>query len=158
VGDPFSTGAATLQIGPAMGSTEPLRRRALVVEDGENARRRLAEALVALGFEVLEAENGMMALRLLQHQRVDVVLLDMEMPVLDGPSLLRLIRARGDRVPVVLTTSTSAVQRVVPVLRLGASDYVPKPVESGSLQGVLERVLKCSLGPALPAPEAAGGS
>ncbi len=116
-------------------------RRALVVDDSAAARQELAGLLEPHGLEVVQVENGGEALRALQTQHFDVVFLDLEMPVLDGTSLFRLLRARGDHVPVVLITSTSDMRRLVVAVKLGARDYLPKPFDGKAVGAAVDRVL-----------------
>jgi CheY-like chemotaxis protein len=119
----------------------PRAKRALLVDDSAAARQELARLLEPLGLEVAEADGGAAALRILVARRFDVVFLDLEMPALDGASLFRLIRARGDRVPVVLTTATRDMRALSAAVKLGAAGYLPKPYDGGALRVLLEPVL-----------------
>ncbi len=66
--------------------------------------------------------------------------LDVEMPVLDGPALLRVIRSRGNPTLLVLITSTSDTKRLVSIIKLGASDYIRKPFDENDVSAVLGRL------------------
>jgi CheY-like chemotaxis protein len=134
----------------------PRPPRALVVDDSPSVRQQLAGLLADMGFLVEQADNGAVALRLAQGQRFDVVFLDLQMPVLDGPSLFRLLRARGDRVPVVLITATSDMRQLTATVKLGAAGYLPKPFDAGAVRTALSQVP--GLGSAARPPEAAPGS
>jgi DNA-binding response OmpR family regulator len=111
-----------------------------VVDDTALVREQLAGFLKPHGFEVEHAENGAVALRLMEDKRFDVAFLDVEMPVLDGPSLLRVIRARGNSTIVVLITSTSDTRRLVSIIKLGAADYLRKPFDENDVSAVLGRL------------------
>ena len=104
-----------------------VRRSVLVVDDELINREMLGMLLDGEGYDLLYAENGQEALDILLTEHISLVLLDVLMPVLSGTELL--LRMRGDpalrRVPVIVLTSDSALE--VECLRLGASDFIPKP-------------------------------
>src|SRR2546427_6677968 len=103
----------------------------LLVEDDEFVRLSLARALNRTGvFAVLPAENGQQALELLDGQQVDAILTDLQMPVMDGLTLLGHLLERGVRTPVAVMTG----QRITPELaeqlqRFGIAATFTKPVE-----------------------------
>jgi CheY-like chemotaxis protein len=117
----------------------------LAVDDQAPVRAALESCLEPYGFEVDHAENGAMALRMVKARPYDVVFLDLNMPVLDGPGLLRVLRAQGETVPVVLVTSSAERALVGQVLKLGAADYVSKPFTPEAVRATLERVLRIDL-------------
>lgn len=112
---------------------------ALIIDDSASARSQLAADLRPLGFECLEAEDGCEGIRILRSTCVDIVFLDIEMPKLDGPSTLRVLRASGHKLPVVLLTGADT-RKVASVIRLGATDYLAKPPSDAAVHGVLERI------------------
>lgn len=98
----------------------------LVVEDDRDIREVVRRYLERAGHAVLSTGSGLEALRLLAGSAVDLVVLDLGLPDLDGLDVLR--EARADRsVPVVVLTARSTVEDRIHGLRLGADDYVPKP-------------------------------
>ena len=105
--------------------------RVLVVDDSAFIRRVLKRILGAdAGFEVAaSAANGRLALRALEENAVDAVVLDVEMPVMDGIETLKEIRRRDPRLPVVMfsTITTRGGEATLEALAHGASDYVTKP-------------------------------
>jgi len=105
----------------------------------------LEASLQPWGFEVRHAENGAQALTLLKTTKVDLVFLDINMPVLDGPSLLRIMRSQGIEAPVVLVTSGAASPVVVSTVKLGASEFVSKPFTPQKIREVVARVLGLDL-------------
>ena len=125
-------------------------RKALVVDDSESARLALREILEAAGMEVAEAVNGAAALQWLRSRKADVVFLDLQMPVMDGPTLLRFLRLGGDDTRVVLLTSTTGHRTLSPTMKLGVSDYVAKPFDAASVGAALARLF--------PAPAAEPGA
>lgn len=108
----------------------------LVAEDDEASRLALARSLERHGYHVLEAANGEQALAIFASSPVDLVVLDVGMPRLDGFGVLQQLRQRSDVPVIFLTGRAEEVDRVVG-LELGADDYVLKPY---SLRELVARV------------------
>jgi adenylate cyclase len=104
--------------------------RLLVVDDNKVNRLLLTRSLEVQGHSVASAENGRVALEMLRREPFDVVLLDMEMPEMDGFQVLeQLVNDRQLRdLPVIVTSSLEGVANVVRCIELGAEDYLSKPV------------------------------
>lgn len=102
----------------------------LVVDDEEGIRSFLAEALLDEGHEVVEAGDGEQALQALAEQAFEVVLTDLKMPRLDGMSLLRRLRQDMPEVEVIVLTAHGTVDTALEAMRLGAFDYLQKPLSS----------------------------
>jgi class 3 adenylate cyclase/CheY-like chemotaxis protein len=102
-----------------------------VVDDNELNRDMLSRRLGTRGFKVVVAEDGAVALAMLERQEFDLVLLDVMMPGLSGIDVLRRVRERLSEsdLPVVMATARDATEDVVEALRLGANDYVTKPLD-----------------------------
>jgi two-component system KDP operon response regulator KdpE len=98
----------------------------LVVDDEPPIRKLLRLGLAAHGYQVLEAPNGKTALELL-GKAPDLIILDLGLPDTQGHDLLRTIRARNERVPIVVLSSRGDEAGKVQALDLGADDYVTKP-------------------------------
>jgi DNA-binding NtrC family response regulator len=105
----------------------------LVVDDEEEFRDLTVKILVKRGLRALGAESGEKALEVLEHGRVDVVLLDVKMPGIDGIETLRRIRNLKPLVEVVLLTGHASVESGIEGMKLGAFDYLMKPIETDSL-------------------------
>lgn len=103
--------------------------RALVVDDSTAVRLYLRKILAPCGFEVLEAKNGREGLERVREQQVDLVLLDWNMPVMNGLELLQHIRSEpGVGSPcVMMVTSENDLQELAQALETGANEYVMKP-------------------------------
>ena len=103
--------------------------RALVVDDSTAVRLYLRKILVLCGFEVVEARNGGEGLERIREYPMDLVLLDWNMPVMNGLELLRHIRSEpGVGSPcVMMVTSENDLQEVTQALETGANEYVMKP-------------------------------
>ena len=109
--------------------------RLLVVDDNKVNRLLLTRSLELQGHTVASAENGRVALEMLQRESFDLLLLDMEMPEMDGFQVLeRLINDRQLRdLPVIVTSSLEGIANVVRCIELGAEDYLSKPVRPEEL-------------------------
>ena len=100
----------------------------LVVEDQESARESLAELLRGEGYEVHEAADGKAAIALVDQLDLDVVLTDLTMPGADGITVLRHIRDVSPQTLVIIMTAHASVETAVQAIRLGAQDYILKPL------------------------------
>ncbi len=106
--------------------------RIMVVDDDPQIRRVLRTALVAQGYEVVDARNGEEALETLRDEKVDLVILDMNMPGMSGQETCRLMRSSSDIVIIMLTVRDAESDKVE-ALDAGADDYMTKPFSSPEL-------------------------
>src|SRR5688500_17026298 len=114
----------------------------LTVDDDEASRGIGTAFLEALGYRVEAVASGEAALeRLTQQPLPDVVLLDVLMPVTDGIETLRRYRAGGGTVPIVMVSALDEADVVIQAMRLGASDYVTKPLQANELREIIDRVV-----------------
>ncbi len=104
--------------------------RLLVVDDEPSFRALLRDILEGAGHGVTEARDGAEALAFLERTAFDLVLTDRRMPAVDGLELLRRIRARTSPPPVVVLTAHGSIPEAVEAVRLGAADYIAKPLPS----------------------------
>jgi CheY-like chemotaxis protein len=88
-----------------------------------------------------QAEHGAEALRVLESGAFDLIFLDLGLPVVDGVTLLRILRARGDETPVVMVTASSQPRAVSGAVKLGIAEYLLKPVPPEAIRAVAARVL-----------------
>jgi len=117
--------------------------RILVVDDEEGLREFLAEALHDDGHATVEAADGEEALRLVRASSFDLVLTDLRMPGLSGLDLLRRLRAEQPETEVVVMTAYGTVESAVEAMKLGAYDYLQKPISGpGELRLVVNRALE----------------
>ncbi|MBP0444898.1 response regulator [Roseomonas sp. SSH11] len=112
----------------------------LVVDDSRTVRRAARRMLEARGFAVREAEDGQQALDACRESLPSLVLLDWNMPVMDGITFLRHARAEfgADEPRVMLCTTESDLSRIVTALESGAQEYIMKPFDDAILAGKLE--------------------
>ena len=116
-------------------------RRVLVVDDSKVIREALEAALEPYGCEVHHADNGAVAIQKLKGSQFDLVLVDIHMPVLDGVSLVRIMRAQGITAKIVLITASAAAPVISAAVKLGVSDYVSKPFQPERIRVVVARAL-----------------
>jgi DNA-binding NtrC family response regulator len=116
--------------------------RILLVEDEKLIRWSLANRLAKEGYQVREADNGTDALRTVDEQEVDVVLLDYRLPGVDGLEVLRRLGQGHPELPVVMMTAYSTVESAIEAMKLGAFDYLNKPFEMDELLVTIQKALE----------------
>ena len=112
----------------------------LVVEDEAPIRDLISINLQLVGYEVFTAEDGIIAEKFLENQKVDLILLDVMIPGIEGFSLIEKIKKHNT--PVIFVTAKESVLDRVKGLRLGAEDYIIKPFETIELLARIEVVLR----------------
>jgi CheY-like chemotaxis protein len=116
----------------------------LLVDDGVTNRKLISLMLRRAGAQVATAENGLVALDMAARQPFDLILMDMQMPVLDGYSATRELRRRGARAPILALTAHSMKGDEERCLESGCSGYLTKPVECDRLLLTVAEFLKSS--------------
>ena len=99
----------------------------LIVDDEKNIRAAIARGLRLEGYRAEEAGNGLEALKLLDEGGIDLVLLDVQMPEMDGLTLLAAMRERRMSIPTIVLTAHGSIERAVQAVKLGAYDFIEKP-------------------------------
>jgi len=120
--------------------------KVLAVDDDLDLLRLIAFTLRQSGYLVLEAQDGFEALALVEKERPDLVLLDVNLPRMNGFELLKRIRDGGSRVPVLMLTVRSSEEDQVQGLDLGADDYLTKPFSPRTLLARVRALLRRSGG------------
>jgi two-component system, OmpR family, response regulator len=115
-------------------------RKVLVVDDEDNLRSMLVAALKYEGYDVAEASDGNGALGLVKTFSPNIVVLDVMMPGIDGFAVVKRLRDRGDRTPVIFLTARDTTADKIAGLNLGADDYLPKPFSLDELVARIESV------------------
>jgi DNA-binding NtrC family response regulator len=119
----------------------PARPVILVVDDDAGLRESF-RLILDEEYEVIEAPDGPMALAALRSAPVDLVLLDIRLPQMDGIQVLERIKAIDDSVEVILVTAVKTVRTAVAAMKLGAFDYLTKPFDEEELFAVIRRALE----------------
>jgi len=115
--------------------------RILIVDDDPQIRRVLRTALVAQGYEVADTRNGEEALEKLRDEKIDLVILDVNMPRMSGMETCREIRSTSD-IPIIMLTVRDAEPDKVEALDAGADDYITKPFGSPELLARIRAALR----------------
>jgi two-component system chemotaxis response regulator CheY len=112
------------------------RKRVLVVDDASLVRLYYRKALEGVGFDVLEALNGLEALEILMSQPVDLLIVDVNMPRMDGVTFLKTLRQRElplSSIPALVTSTEGGPQDFAAAREAGANFYLTKPVSQANL-------------------------
>lgn len=120
------------------------RRTVLVVDDFDDTRLLLRTWFERRGFRVIEAENGVQAISLAQSETPDLIIMDVQMPQLDGLAATRQIRsfkALGS-VPIVAVSAYGAEQFRELALAAGCNEYVSTPFEPATLEGIVRALVQ----------------
>jgi DNA-binding NtrC family response regulator len=112
----------------------------LIVDDEPGARQSL-EVILEDDFHVLTAENGQGALQVIQKEPVDLVLLDVHMPEMDGLEILRRIKKQDEEIDVIMVSALNLARKAVDAMKLGAYDYITKPYEPEDILSTVARVI-----------------
>ncbi len=116
--------------------------RILIVDDELSVRSSLEEWFREDGFRVETAEDGQAALRAMDRGPFDIVLLDLKMPGMDGISVQKRVREIDPAATIIILTAYASVQTAVEALKLGAFDYVTKPVDPDDLSNLVRNALQ----------------
>jgi len=107
----------------------------LTIDDESRFRESLRNYLEDYDYQVVEAENGRVGLRIFAERRPDLVLVDLRMPEVDGLEVLKGVREASPDTPIIVVSGTGLISDVAEALRLGAWDYLFKPIEDLSVLG-----------------------
>jgi two-component system chemotaxis response regulator CheY len=121
------------------------QQRILIVEDSPTMRQLLVFALRRLkNVEIVEAQDGMDGLRKVSSDHFDIALIDINMPVMDGLKLIRLMRSEETLkdIPIVVITTEGASEDRERALDLGANEYLTKPIQANRVLSVVKDLMK----------------
>ncbi len=113
----------------------------LVVDDDPDIREILKDRLAPLGYPIVTAENGKEALRLIDREDPAVMFIDLQMPVMDGMSVLKKLKDRPD-LAVIVITAHGSIEKAVEAMREGAFDFVTKPFCMNNVDAVIKRAFE----------------
>jgi two-component system response regulator MprA len=114
----------------------------LLAEDDRAVRESLVRALTLEGYDVRAVSNGALALEALRAEPIDLLLLDVSMPVVDGITVCRVLRGERNRVPILMLTARTETSDRVAGLDAGADDYLPKPFDLAELFARMRALLR----------------
>ena len=101
----------------------------LIIDDDQVVRASLAAYLEDSGFSVLQANNGLQGLQMFEQEQPDLIICDLRMPKMSGLEVIRQVAQRSAQTPVIVISGAGVMSDVVEALRLGAADYLIKPLE-----------------------------
>ena len=121
-----------------------MSRKALIVDDIEKNRRLLRMLLEYGGFEVIEAEEGQTGVMLAKEHKPDIILMDIQMPVMDGVAAMKAIRADPElsAIPIIAVTSYAMQGDMEHFLNQGFNSYISKPINTKDFHNRIASVLK----------------
>ncbi len=116
----------------------------LVVEDSPTMRQLISFAMRRIpGSKVIEATDGVDALKKLSSEKIDIILADINMPVMDGLKLISLVRGSPDfrNIPIIIITTEGAEEDRKKAMAIGANAYLPKPIQTQELINLVTKEL-----------------
>lgn len=119
-------------------------KRVLVVDDTKNIRNLLSTCLEIRGYNVITADNGVEALRIINSKdiHIDLILLDIRMPGISGTEILKIIKAERELCPVIIMTAFATVKNAIECTKLGALIYLQKPFSTDRINTILNEIEK----------------
>ena len=118
-------------------NSQPDNIQVLLVDDEITILEAFVDILEDEGYTMFSAESGQKALEILNANSIDIVVSDIKMPGMDGLELLSKIRELDDEIPVIMATAYASIENTVEAMRLGASNYLIKPIQVELLRAVL---------------------
>ena len=124
-----------------MSDTTPRQKTVLIAEDNMDNRIIYATMLSHVGYNVIEAENGVDAVRMARTGRPDIILMDISMPLMDGYEATRVLKADPEtqKIPIIAVTAHAMVTDRQAAQEAGCDDYISKPVEPQGIRSAVER-------------------
>lgn len=118
------------------------KKHILIADDEEEIRKCLKRFLTMKGYRISMAENGREAMDIIEREKIDLVITDMEMPEMNGMELLASVKEFNGNLPVVMITGYSDAEKTVTALREGASDFINKPFRMQDINESISRLLE----------------
>jgi two-component system cell cycle response regulator DivK len=120
-----------------------MTKRILVVEDQEDNRRIIRDLLTSVGYELIEAQDGAEGVRLAESERPDLILMDIQLPVLDGHEATRRIKQNPElrHIPIIVVTSYALSGDDQKAMAAGSDGYVAKPFSPRELLATIRKFL-----------------
>ncbi|HDH34314.1 MAG TPA: sigma-54-dependent Fis family transcriptional regulator [Nitrospirae bacterium] len=119
-----------------------MMEKILVVEDKESLAQMLRETFELEGYEVIVANDGAEGIKRIKDSKVDLVLTDMKLPKKDGLAVLKASKDENPLIPVIVMTAFGTVETAVNAMKMGAYDFITKPLDTDYLQILMKRALK----------------
>lgn len=123
---------------------EEKKDRLLIVDDEEDIRLNLCDFIEMEGYDIIEAENGIEALKKLEEKTPQVIISDLMMPQMGGLELLAELSNREIKIPIVIMTAFGTIDYAVKAMKSGAADFITKPIDYDLMLNVIQRVIKAA--------------
>ncbi|HEX7330146.1 MAG TPA: response regulator [Pyrinomonadaceae bacterium] len=123
-------------------TNEKSTRTIMIVEDYDDTRLLLKQVLEELGYGVLEASNGQEAVDIADREHPDLILMDLDLPILDGIAATQRIRQQSHMVPIVAVTAYPMSYSRVKAFAKGCNEYMSKPIDISELANLVNRYLR----------------
>ena len=120
-----------------------MKKKILVAEDNERNMRLMTDILRHYGYKVIQAINGLQAVELAKKHHPDLILMDMEMPVMDGFEAIKILRSDAITagIKIVAVTSFALIEEKERILATGADEFTAKPIDTREFPKIVERIL-----------------
>ena len=122
-------------------------QKVLLCDDELMNRKVASKILIKEGFEVIEAINGQEAIEILQNTKVDLILMDLMMPIMDGYEATKIIKNTDklSNIPLIVISALSDKDAITKALELGAKEYITKPIDIMEFRLKVKNILKLNL-------------
>ena len=120
------------------------RKKILIVDDEKLIRWSIKQRLSELGFDVIEAEDGAAANKAFEEETLDLVILDVNLPDTKGTEILKKFKQKLPELPVIMITAFGSIEDAVTAMRLGAYDFLTKPIDYLKLENTLNNALEAA--------------
>ncbi|MCK5836476.1 MAG: sigma-54-dependent Fis family transcriptional regulator [Desulfobacula sp.] len=117
-------------------------KKILIADDEKNVRRLLKEILTEKGYHVTLVENGKLAIEHMDAMEVDLVFMDIRMPVMDGLAAIKIISKKHPGIPVIMMTAFAGVDTAVEAMKLGAYNYISKPFNNSEIRLSVKKAME----------------
>lgn len=117
------------------------QKTVLIADDSSVIRTLTVHLLKKLGYKALSAENGESCIKSLEQHPVDLLMLDLNMPIKSGQEVLEWVKDNGFDIPVIIVTALEDISQAVQCMKMGAYEYLTKPVENDRLETILRNAL-----------------
>ena len=120
-----------------------MNEKILLIEDNEKNRTLIRDILKFYKYEVIEADNGEQGIKMAEEHRPDLILMDMQMPVMDGFEATKLLKDNPStkNIKIIAVTSFAMMGDRDRILEVGADEYVSKPIDTRELPKLVEKML-----------------
>jgi DNA-binding NtrC family response regulator len=118
------------------------KNRILVVDDNINMCITLQDILLDDGYDVLISDNGQEALDIIDKNEPHLIITDMRMPNIDGLELLQIVKDRYPNIEIIIMTALGEVDSYLKAMKIGAFEYITKPINPKMLKSIITRILK----------------